>query len=195
MGPGVLEFRSLRCDDPPAASGMATRLQVVGEADSVGDNHSLIYRHSVGRSVAMRRAPYRRKDVMDRIWAKTMTIPECGCYVFMGADNGNGYGVIGTGDGKKMGLVHRVAYERLVGPIPEGLDLDHKCRVRLCWNPDHVEPVTRQINLLRGIGLPAQQIKRTHCPQGHPYDAQNTRIKYGKRECKACDRERHRKKL
>ena len=98
---------------------------------------------------------------------------------------------------------HRFAYEMLVGPIPEGLDLDHLCRVRHCVNPNHLEPVTRSENLRRGIRPRLPQNDRigdknrakTHCPKGHPYDEANTLMHYWKREnsmrrlCRTCHRQ------
>src|SRR2546426_3892863 len=55
---------------------------------------------------------------------------------------------------------HVVAYELRYGPIPTGLELDHKCRNRGCWNPDHVEPVTHQTNSQRGV-----HPRSDFCPQ------------------------------
>lgn len=68
---------------------------------------------------------------------------------------------------------HRISYEMLIGPIPSGLQLDHLCRVRHCVNPQHLEPVTNRVNSLRGISLPAQNHRKTHCPQGHAYTPDN----------------------
>lgn len=79
---------------------------------------------------------------------RLIAIPECGCWVWLGELNRNGYGRVSV-RGRKM-MVHREVYERLVGPIPEGLVLDHKCRVRCCANPYHLEPVTVQVNTHRG---------------------------------------------
>ena len=72
-----------------------------------------------------------------------------GCWEWQGALN-DGYGIVGR-DGTTR-RVHRVVYEALVGPIPNGMDLDHLCRNRRCCNVLHLEPVTRRENLARGIG-------------------------------------------
>lgn len=79
--------------------------------------------------------------------------PNSGCWLWVGSVTGPGYGQISNPDrrGKPL-LAHRVSYELHVGPIPEGFDLDHLCRVRCCINPRHLDPVTRRENLRRGIG-------------------------------------------
>ena len=98
---------------------------------------------------------------------------ETPCWVWTAAKTW-GYGSFRIGGkGSLMAKAHRVAYELLVGPVPDGLDLDHLCRNRACVNPAHLEPVTRQTNLLRGHGLTAAHASATHCPQGHPYDLMN----------------------
>ncbi|MFH9013965.1 HNH endonuclease signature motif containing protein [Streptomyces sp. NPDC017943] len=111
-----------------------------------------------------------------------------GCWVWTAAIGNNGYGVFRFQG--KAANAHRVSYLHYVGEVPEGLDLDHLCRVRHCVNPAHLEPVTRSVNLGRGIAPGRTQRLRTHCPKGHPYDAQNTRLYKGRRSCKACHRER-----
>lgn len=90
----------------------------------------------------------------------------------------------------KLELAHRVGYRMFVGPIPEGLTLDHLCRRPRCVNPYHLEPVTATENIRRGT-QGWQQRAVTHCPRGHAYDAPNTRVdRRGIRNCRACARER-----
>ncbi len=115
------------------------------------------------------------------------------CWMWQGSCT-RGYGQVAWPiEGQKrpsMKKAHRIAYELVVQPIPDGLQLDHLCRNPPCCNPKHVEPVTGAINIARGdTGLVrgAQQRLKTHCPQGHPYDAENTQWYLGKwRRCKAC---------
>lgn len=89
-----------------------------------------------------------------------------------------------------MVLAHRYAYELLVGPIPEGLHIDHLCRVRLCVNPAHLEAVTCHENNRRSTSPTAVNAKKTHCPRGHEYTEENTYFAPpdGRRMCKPCAR-------
>ena len=95
----------------------------------------------------------------------------------------------------KVRSMHRVAYELLVGPIPDGLQLDHVwargCRFRDCCRPDHLEPVTARENALRSpITQQSVNLAKTHCPQGHPYSGENLVIKAGNRRvCRTCRNE------
>jgi hypothetical protein len=84
-------------------------------------------------------------------------------------------------------LAHRLVYEKLVGPIPDGVELDHVCRRRLCVNPAHLDPVTHRINVLRGTSFSAVNAAKTASSKGHPLDEKNTyRMKDGGRSCRAC---------
>jgi hypothetical protein len=118
--------------------------------------------------------------------------PATGCVNFTGCINALGYGQIGSG-GKRGAWVyaHRLGYELAKGPIPDGLVIDHLCRNRRCCNPDHLEVVTRGENVLRGMGASVRNAGKTHCPQGHPYDAGNTKhwMQDGRpvRRCIACE--------
>lgn len=90
---------------------------------------------------------------------------------------------------------HRWAYEYLIGPIPEGLDLDHLCRTLRCVNPNHLEPVTRGENQRRGTSLWAQNARKTHCRRGHPFTPENILDPVsGRRECRECKREHGRQR-
>lgn len=100
----------------------------------------------------------------------------------------NGYGRISVG--RKTRAIHRVAYEMVKGPIPDGLVIDHLCRNRACINPDHLEVVTNEENIRRGYGLPVRLGRRTHCNNGHPFSGDNlTFHKDGRRICVTCRRE------
>lgn len=106
------------------------------------------------------------------------------CWIFDGYLN-NGYGRAKVNG--KVQTVHRVVYEALVGGVPECWVLDHLCRNRACYNPLHLEPVTQQENILRGLGLAAINARKTHCPAGHPYSGDNLYIQPGGgRKCRVC---------
>jgi hypothetical protein len=79
--------------------------------------------------------------------------------------------------------------------VPDGLQLDHLCRVRHCANPAHLEPVDCRTNLLRGNTVTAKWASRTHCQGGHPYDEVNTYItSEGARLCRICNAARQRER-
>ncbi len=110
-----------------------------------------------------------------------------GCWEWAGTHS-RGYGMAWR-DGRMQGA-HRVVYEALVGPMPEGKQLDHLCRNRGCVNPAHVEPVGQHENMARGLCWERNRNK-THCPHGHPYDQPNTGYRQdGRRRCLVCHRER-----
>lgn len=125
----------------------------------------------------------------ERFEAKTQRTDTC--WLWSGRLK-DGYGQLSV-NGRTTGA-HRFAYERFVGPIPEGLVIDHLCRVRNCVNPGHMEPVTLAENIRRGET--GKYLKdRTHCPRGHEYTEANTYItKPGTRGCRACAREKSRER-
>jgi hypothetical protein len=129
---------------------------------------------------------------MQRIDAKTDRSGEC--WLWTSSLNRYGYAEMKINGRSRM--AHRVAYELLVGPIPDGLQLDHLCRVRYCVNPAHLEPVTSAENTRRGESFAATNGSKTHCKRGHAFDDENTYLWRGSRICKACrvDYSRERKR-
>lgn len=83
-------------------------------------------------------------------------------------------------------MAHIVSWQNVNGPVPEGLQLDHLCRVRNCVNPDHLEPVTQKVNILRGDSFSARKSRQTHCIHGHEFTAGNTYDDRGGRKCRTC---------
>ena len=129
-----------------------------------------------------------------------------GCWLWTGEGNSDGYGMFKAASGAQRMLAHKWAYLAYVGPVPDGLQLDHKChtedlscaggkecRHRRCVNPAHLEPVTPSENTLRQRHFGRS---KTECPKGHPYTGDNliTGVD-GRRRCRECDRARKRKPL
>ncbi len=119
--------------------------------------------------------------------------PNSGCWLWTGALNSCGYGSFRDGPTRVAPVrgAHVVSYEIYIGPVPDGLQLDHLCRVRSCVNPYHLEPVTQAENMRRGVATQRSaevQRNKTHCPYGHEYAGANLYVfPDGKhRGCRAC---------
>jgi len=134
-----------------------------------------------------------RKSLSERVLEKVNKsgpVPECApelgsCWTWTASFDGKGYGQIqvGTLASPKMARAHRIVYELIVGPIPDGLVLDHLCRVPKCVNPEHLQPITQHENLQRGYWR-----NKTQCAKGHSFDERNTYYVAGKRKCRECSR-------
>jgi hypothetical protein len=150
-----------------------------------------------------------RRPVLDRLLSK-VDVPASWltCWTWKGHVIPKGYGQIYVGG--RMKRAHRVAYELAIGPIPEGMNLDHLCHTRdsscsggdsclhrRCVNPLHLEPVSARDNTHRStVAIAAQNAAKTHCPQGHEYTPENTYVwadaPGASRHCRTCARERAR---
>lgn len=122
------------------------------------------------------------------------------CWVWLGSKLKSGYGQIGvqgaTPDLYRPRMVHRVSYEIFVGPIPDGLEIDHLCRNTSCLNPDHLEAVTPAVNMGRGMS-PNHVIRRSgYCSAGHEMTPENTYLNKNGiwRRCRECTLEGNRRR-
>lgn len=126
-----------------------------------------------------------------RFWAKVIAerhaqLPSA-CWTWVGSRDPEGYGQSNTRG--RVFKAHRMAWIALVGPIEDGLQLDHLCRLRACVRPAHLDPVSCRENTLRGIGPAARNARKTQCANGHLLSGSNLRItNCDKRECAECRR-------
>lgn len=136
------------------------------------------------------------KTVEERFWEKVErpADPSDTCLLWTACCSKYGYGSFKAGG--KMVSAHRWSYEYHVGKIPDGLVIDHLCRVRNCVNPDHLEVVTNRENVLRGLGVSAVNARKVKCNQGHSFNDKNTYVNpnTGERKCRTCERRWHRSK-
>lgn len=123
--------------------------------------------------------------MLDRFLSK-IQIDDNICWNYTNAKDKDGYGIFALTHRKSV-KAHRLSYELFKGKIPEGLTIDHLCRNRACCNPEHLECVTMKENTMRGNGITSINIKKTHCPSGHPYSGNNLKIDTdGSRSCRVC---------
>lgn len=167
------------CDDPAKSRGWCNRHyhRWAKHGDPMG-----------GGKVRRRRLPW-PESLLQR-----MEPQPNGCIYFTGYLDDHGYGVVATDDGQRK--AHRAAFEHFVGPIPEGMTLDHECHNgsgciggdtdclhRRCVNVEHLKPKPTGENQAASHNSNAA---KTHCPQGHAYDEKNTYLWGGGRRCRLC---------
>ena len=111
---------------------------------------------------------------------------EGACWEYTGHITSRGYGRVSVGSrsDREYSYTHRLVYEALVGPIPEGMTLDHLCQSKSCYNPDHLEVVTRGENSRRGA-------RKDRCLRGHDDWVRRTDRGANDRECRSCRRIRN----
>ncbi len=128
--------------------------------------------------------------IRERFWNRVQEDPS-GCWIWRGALTTSGYGNLIV-NGRPV-LAHRFAYAEMCAEIPDGLVIDHLCRVPACVNPYHLDPVTIGVNTRRGLcgaTTTARFRQQTHCKRGHPLSGDNVHITaLGYRVCRTCQRE------
>lgn len=134
-------------------------------------------------------------SVISRLWKRVNKNgpipahrPDLGpCWIWTGTLRDDGYGVLTINHQTKY--AHRVAYELTKGEIPAGYTTDHLCRVHACANPDHLDPISRGANVLRGVGYSGTNARKTHCKRGHPLSGSNLyTLGLRQRRCRECAR-------
>lgn len=135
------------------------------------------------------------RPVDERFWEKVNAYGVC--WEWEASKDSKGYGRFRVGGQNKY--AHRVAWELLVGPITDGMELDHLCRNHSCCFPEHLEETTGAENKRRGYGVGTISARKTHCPKGHEYSAENTKVRITKtggvnRQCITCERARSRRR-
>jgi hypothetical protein len=137
-------------------------------------------------------ADWGRMNDRRRFWSKVDSMgPRAGrlgrCWVWKAATTGKGYGYVRLGG--RMKRAHRIAWEWANGPIPDDLELDHRCRRRACVRPSHLRAVTRRVNLLAGDTIVARNARKLRCDHGHDLKGSNLYVDpKGKRKCRTCRR-------
>jgi hypothetical protein len=130
-----------------------------------------------------------RNDVntVEKILAKHVDATS-GCWEWKARKDKDGYGR--TTIQRKTYQAHRVVFAALVGPIPEGMTIDHLCKNKACVNPDHMEVTTVKVNVLRSDNICSLNARKTHCPRGHPLSGENLYLyPAGGRGCRQCQRD------
>lgn len=166
---------------------MSTKYCRIDGCESKHDSHGLCGKHR------MRQRRHgdasKGRPSLGELLLRHIDVDSDGCWLWTAKVSKGGYGVV---SGKSL-LAHRVSYETYKGLIPDGLVVDHLCRVTHCVNPDHLEAVTQKENLRRRDIALGMATAKTHCPQGHEYNETNTYLSpQNRRSCRECSKNRAR---
>jgi hypothetical protein len=151
-----------------------------------GKHHTRFLKHG---DPLVNKRPDLGVPLAERFWSKVDKSDPHGCWMWTASLNRGGYGqfIVMRGSRGYPKPAHRVAWEFLRGEIPGDLVVDHLCRNRACVNPGHMELVTNDENIKRGVWPAVVNARKTHCIRGHPFDEDNTyRAPSGGRQCRVC---------
>lgn len=129
-----------------------------------------------------------KKSRLECFYEKTETDESTGCWNWTGYRNWGGYGLFW--DGVRKVSSHRWSYETFVGPIPDGMTIDHICRNTSCVNPDHLRVMSAYDNWLISESLTANNLRKTVCSNGHEFSGSNLVVQGNRRRCRECRRQR-----
>lgn len=127
-----------------------------------------------------------RAKVVARFLATVEPVTESGCWIWHGKSGTGGYGQVHIYGARASTQAHRLSYELFVGCIQHGLQIHHKCGVRLCVNPEHLQAMTGKENNLLSNSMSANNARKTQCNSGHELSGSNVYSYKGKRLCRAC---------
>jgi len=127
--------------------------------------------------------PPKPKPVASRFWSKVNKDGDC--WLWTAVTNHHGYGMFNAGTDGPIVRAHRWSWEAENGPIPEGLVIDHLCRIRTCVRPSHLRVVTNRENVLAGDTFAARKAAQTHCVHGHSLEGAYI-TKKNQRKCRTC---------
>lgn len=132
-------------------------------------------------------------DPLSRFMKYIKVNPETGCWEWTGSTDGTGYGKFYFN--QRLVPSHRFSWEMRNGKIQDGLEVHHKCRNKLCCNPEHLSPITRREHNMIPPNVAGINARKTHCLNGHPYSGTNLYVSpIGRRVCRTCNKEKLRKR-